>query len=170
MQSKNFFKLEEKPNGNVFWNDVFIKPVGENRIDFIGREYGVTPNVQNYFIKTRSTANSLNNNEKETVYGILQDVGFNNMRHTKGLKSAGMNDALHDLPKAIAKIRNPPLPRIENVEDSSDLEGVGFEKVIIPSNIIGIYTRLEILLGLKLSGHTDTLTEASNLIDEIFKR
>ena len=41
MQSKNFFKLEEKPNGNVFWNDVFIKPVGENRIDIIGREYGV---------------------------------------------------------------------------------------------------------------------------------
>ena len=38
------------------------------------------------------------------------------------------------------------------------------------SNIIDINTRLEILLGLKLSGHTDTLTEASNLIDEIYKR
>ena len=31
-------------------------------------------------------------------------------------------------------------------------------------------TRLEILLGLNLSGHTDTLTEASNLIDELYKR
>ena len=38
------------------------------------------------------------------------------------------------------------------------------------SNIIDINTRLEILLGLKLSGHTNTLTEASNLIDEIYKR
>ena len=36
-------------------------------------------------------------------------------------------------------------------------------KIIIPSNIIDIYTRLEILLGLKSSGHTDTLTEPSNL-------
>ena len=35
--------------------------------------------------------------------------------------------------------------------------------------MIDIYTRLEILLGLKLSGHTDTLTEASNLIDEKYK-
>ena len=40
----------------------------------------------------------------------------------------------------------------------------------IPSNIIVIYTRIEILLGLKLSGHTDTLTEAGNLIDELYKK
>ena len=33
-----------------------------------------------------------------------------------------------------------------------------------------IYTRLKILLGSKLSGHTDTLTAASNLIDEIYRR
>ena len=46
-------------------------------------------------------------------------------------------------------------------------EGV---KIILFSNIYDIYTRLEILLGLKLSGHTDTMTEASNLIDELYKR
>ena len=44
------------------------------------------------------------------------------------------------------------------------------EKNIIPFNIIHIYTKLEILLGLKLSGHTDTLTEASNLVDELYTR
>ena len=44
------------------------------------------------------------------------------------------------------------------------------EKIIILSNIFDICTRLEILLGLKLSGYTNTLTEASNLIDEICKR
>ena len=50
------------------------------------------------------------------------------------------------------------------------LTGGGIEKIIIPSNIIDIYTRLGILLGVKISGHTDTLTEASNLIDELYKR
>ena len=80
-----------------------------------------------------------------------------------------MNDALHDLPKAIDKFRNPPLPAIENVEDSSDLEGRRM-KITIPNKIIYIYTRLEVLLGLKISGHTDTPTEASNLIDELYKR
>ena len=38
------------------------------------------------------------------------------------------------------------------------------------SNIIDIYTRLENFLGLKFGDHTDTLTEASNLIDELYKR
>ena len=32
------------------------------------------------------------------------------------------------------------------------------------------YKRLELLLGFNLSGHTDTLAEASNLIDEICKQ
>ena len=50
------------------------------------------------------------------------------------------------------------------------LRGKGVEKIIIPSNIIDIYTRLEVLLGLKVSEHSDTLTEASNLIDELYKR
>ena len=49
------------------------------------------------------------------------------------------------------------------------LDGRGIEKTFIPSNRIDIYTRLEILLGLKLSGHTDTLTEAKNLVDELYK-
>ena len=40
---------------------------------------------------------------------------------------------------------------------------------IIPSNITNIWTWLHIILGLKLSGHTDTPTEASILIDELNK-
>ena len=55
-------------------------------------------------------------------------------------------------------------------EKPDNLKGQAIEKIIIPSNIIDIYTGLEILLGLKLSGHSDTLTEASNFIDEFYKR
>ena len=51
--------------------------------------------------------------------------------------------------------------------NESNLEDQRIEKIIIPSNIIDIHTRLENLLGLNLSGVTNTLTEASNLIDEL---
>ena len=112
----------------------------------------------------------MDDDDKLTVYDILKNTGFSSMRHRKGLNSARMRDALYDVPKTIDKIRNPPLPAIENVEDSSDLECQGIEKIIIPSNIIDIYTRLEVLLGLTLSGHTDTLAEASSLVDEKYKR
>ena len=54
-----------------------------------------------------------------------------------------------------------------NILKPNNLQGRCIEKIIIPSNIVDIYTRLEVLLGLKLSGHSDTLTEASNLIDEL---
>ena len=105
--------------------------------------------------------------DKSSVYDILRNTGFYYRKHKKGLKLARMKDALINIPKEIDKIRNPPLPAIENESDNLQGEGV---KTIIPSNIIDMYTRLEILLGLKLSGHTDTLTEAGNLIDELYKR
>ena len=50
------------------------------------------------------------------------------------------------------------------------LKGGGIEKYIIPSNITDNYTRLEVLLGLKILDHIDTFSEASNLIGEIYKR
>ena len=56
----------------------------------------------------------------------------------------------------------------ESKEESGDLEGQGI-KIMKRSNINDVYTRLEILLGLNLSGHTDTLTEAANLIGEVCK-
>ena len=69
------------------------------------------------------------------------------------------------LPNLVDEINNETYEKITDSSDDLQRDGV---KIVIPSNIIDIYTRLEILLGLKVSGHTDTLTEASNLIDEIY--
>ena len=57
----------------------------------------------------------------------------------------------------------------ELANESNELEGVGM-KIFISTNIIDMYTNLEVLLGLKLYRNTDTLTEASNPIDELDKR
>ena len=162
-KSKNFFKLEQDGD-KVFWNKTPIKALGENRISINNQEYDIKPNIQEYFTNTQQTTKNMDDEDKTTVYDILKNLGFYSTRHTKGKKSARMKDALKNLPREIAKIRNPPLSAIENESDNLQGEGV---KIIIPSNIIDIYTRLEVLLGLKLSGHTDTLTEASNLIDEL---
>ena len=58
----------------------------------------------------------------------------------------------------------------KNVLKLKNSQGRSNEKIIIPSNIINIYCGPEILLELRLSGHSDTLTEASNLIDKLYKR
>ena len=57
---------------------------------------------------------------------------------------------------------------IDRAEDLKNLQGEGV-LIIITSIIIDIYTRLEVLLGLKISGHTKTVTKASSLIEEIYK-
>ena len=82
---------------------------------------------------------------------ILESLNFENYKAIRGESKSGR----YKQSKTIFNKRN--------------LEGNGI-KIIIPSNIIDIYTRLEILLGLKLSDHTDILSGASNLIDEIYKR
>ena len=40
----------------------------------------------------------------------------------------------------------------------------------IPSKFTDIWTRLQVLLGLGLTGDTDFLTEVSNLIEEFYTR
>ena len=165
--NKNFFKLVEKDDGQVRWKKIPIKALGENRISIKNQEFDLKPNNQKYSTNTNLTTKNMDDEDKSIVYDILKNIGFYSMKQTKGLKSARMRDALYNLPKEIAKIQNPPLPAIENESDNLEVQGV---KIIIPSNIIDIYTRLEVLLGLKLSGHTNTLTEASNLIDGLYKR
>ena len=60
-------------------------------------------------------------------------------------------------------------PSRETKDKSKDLQTEGV-KTIVSLVVIDIWTNLEVLLRLKVRGHTDTLTEASNLIDELIKR
>ena len=71
------------------------------------------------------------------------------------------------LPKSVEEFQNRTFEKI--TDDADDLQGEGV-KIIIPSNIVDIYTGLETLLGLKLSCQHDTPTEACNLLDELYKR
>ena len=173
-KSKNISKQDGKPNGGVFWSNILTKPLREKRIIIKDGEYNISPVIQEKFTNAKLTTKTMNHEDKSTVYDILKNTGFCSMRHNKGLKSTRMKDAFYNLPKAIAKIRNPPLPAIENVEDSyeelsDNLQGQGL-KIIIPSKIIDVYNRLEILLRLRLIGLSDTLTESTNLIDDLYKR
>ena len=93
----------------------------------------------------------MNDKKRETYVNILKDLNFEKYKAVSGERKSGRHKTLKFI------FRN-------------NLKGHGIQHILIPSNIIDIYTRLEILLRLKLSGHTDTLTEASNLNDELHKR
>ena len=91
----------------------------------------------------------------------MRDLGYTNIGDKKSNRKTFFTKIL---PKLVEEIQNKIFDEI--TDDTDDLQGERV-KIIIPSNIVDIYTRLQILLGLKLSGHTDTLTEDRNLIDEL---
>ena len=156
--SKNFFKVIRDAEGNFSWNNKEVIPLGGNRVEIDGEDFNLTPEIQRAFTDTKYNFNNTHMADENVLLfdKILNSLNYepskdSNSKRTKSIKN--------DLKKRVHKIKNPPLT----------LQGEGV-KIIIRSNISDIYTRLEILLGLKLSGHSDTLSEASNLIDEIYKR
>ena len=76
----------------------------------------------------------------------------------------------NDLIICVGKILNPLLPSPTIGDEESDDLKHRCVRIIIPSNIYDIRTRLEVLLEPKLTDHTDILTEASNLKDELQKK
>ena len=157
--SKNSFKVIRDAEGKFSWNNKKIIPLGGNRVEINGEEYDLTPENLSAFADTRYNFNNINMDDENvlTFDKMLDSLNYNptkdsNSKRTKSIKN--------DLKKRVHKIRNPLLA----------IQGQGIEKIIVSSNKIDIYNRLEILLGLKLSGHSDTLSEGSNLLDELCKR
>ena len=152
-KQKGFFKIREDKDGQRYWNGKPIQTPRDSIVEVEGKNFNITNNLQNVFSDT--TGNSLKKLDKteiRTYKKLLQTLDYENYKHKSGEKNSG-------------RYKNT-----KNILTHKNLQGRGIEKITIPSNIIDVYTRLEVLLGLKLSGHTDTLTEASNLIDELYKR
>ena len=147
-----FFKIEERDNGDVFWNGFPVEKKGGNKIKTNENVFDITRRFQKVLTDTSNIPiKKVNDQAREIFNNILESLDFKNYKPVRGESKSGR----YKQSKTNFKKHN--------------LEGQGV-KNIIPNNIIDIYTRLEVLLGLKLSGHTDTLTETSNLIDELYKR
>ena len=164
MSSLNSLKIIASPSGLTILG-VPSYTLGGDRIQIKDNIYDLTPEIYKALSDTGYSGKTMKNESD-----ILM---MNNIKNDLGYTGVGDRDSKRKtlltitLPKLVEKIQNRTFEEITH--DSDDLRGEGL-KIIIPSNIIDIYTRLEILSGLKLSGHTDTLTEASNLIDELYKR
>ena len=156
-----FCKTQHQPLSGWILNNFSIGTPDGTEVEISGNKYDITPGRQKLFTDTKNeTAKSMSDTEKVVFRDILSKTGYYNRKPTKGRMSGRDRYIKNDLDNDVRKI----------LDIDKKLKGRGVEKIILPSNIIDIYTRLEVLLGLKLSGHTNTLTEASNLIDELYKQ
>ena len=164
MSSASSLKIKSSPSGATIL-EVPIITLGGDKLRIRNNDYELTPEIYKALSYTGYTGKTM---KKESdilmMNNTIKDLGYTGIGDKKSNRKTFLTITL---PKLVNDIQNKPFEKITH--DSDDLQGEGV-KIIIPSNISDIHTRLEILLGLKLSGHTDTLTEASNLIDELYKR
>ena len=114
-------------------------------------KYNIIPGLQKVLVdQPYDTAKSMIDEDKSIFRDILWKTGYYNRKPTKGRLTGRDRYIKYDLDNDVITIL-----RLDN-----KLKVRGVKKIIISSNIIDIYTRIELLIGLKLSGHTDTLTEA----------
>ena len=156
-----FFKNYYDPQRGWMINIYPIKTEEGTKVEINDNEYNITSGLQKVSTnKSCETANSMNDTEKVIFRDILQKIKYDNRKRQKSPVSGR--------DRYIKNKFDDDVRRILNLDKL--LKGRGGEKIFIPSNINDIYTRLDNLLGLKISAHTPTLTEANNLIDELYKR
>ena len=51
-KQKGFFKIEQDQNEQRFWNGVPVEISGDSRIETKGKDFNITPNLQNVFTDT----------------------------------------------------------------------------------------------------------------------
>ena len=165
MSSLNFLQIIASPSGPTILG-VPIYTLGGDRMQIKDNIYDLTPEIYKMLSDTGYTGKSL---KKESdilmMNNIIRDIGYTGVGDYPSKRVIFLKTKP---PKLVEEIQNKTFEEI-TLDSDNNLQGEGV-KIIIPSNIIDIYTRLEILLGLKLAGHSDILTEASNLIDELYKR
>ena len=165
MNSRNSLKITQDESGRANILGVPIQISEGDTIKINKNVYEITPKIYNALSDTGYTGRNMRiKGDILMMNNIIRDLGYTADDDRNSKRKLFFTKTL---PKLVEEIQNRTFKEI--TEDSDDLQGKGV-KIIIPSNIKDIYTRLEVLLGLKLSGHTDTLTEASNLIDELHKR
>ena len=165
LSSLNSLKSKPSPSETTILG-VPIYTLGGNKLRIRHNVYELTPEVYKALSYTGYNGDSMKNeNDILILYNISNDLGYTGVGDKPSKRKTFLTITL---PKLVEKIQNRTFEEITLVSDS-DLQGEGV-KIIIPSNIIDIYTRLEVLLGLEKSGHTDTLTENTDVIDELYKQ
>ena len=91
--SRTFNELEEKPDTDDYWNDVYINPLCENEISVTIKVINITLDNHEYNPNTKSTSKTMSDGDKSKVYNLREKIGFYIMTHTKELKSVRVNIA-----------------------------------------------------------------------------
>ena len=139
MFSSNSLRIKAYPSGpTIFGNSIYT--LGGDKLRIRDNDYEVTPEIYKALSFTGYTGKTMKNeNDILMMNNIINDFGYTGVGDRPSDRKTFLTITLL---KLVDEIQNKTF-------DECDLEGQGIQQIIIPSNIIDIYTRLEILQGLK---------------------
>ena len=142
MNSKNSLKITQDESGRANILGVPIQISGADTIKIDENTYELTPEINKVLSDTGYTGKTMKNESDILMMNnIIRDLGYTGDVDKPSKRKTFLTITL---PKLVEEIQNKTFEEI--TDDSDDLQGEGV-KIIIPSNIIDVYTRLEILLG-----------------------
>ena len=143
MSSLNSLKIKPSPSGATILG-VRINTLGTDRIQIKDNIYDLTPEIYKALCYTGYDGKTMKKEDDILMLNkIIRDLGYTGVGDIKSKRKIFLTEKL---PKLVEDIQNRIYEEI-TFDSDNNLEGQGV-KIIIPSNIIDIYTRLEILLGL----------------------
>ena len=157
--SNNKFKIVKDNRGRVMINDVFLNVMGGNDVKFGENIYELTPQFQKALTETSYNFDEMSDKDIISFNRIQCEINYNPNDDRKSKRRDYLRDKLQS---RVQTILNPPKASIASRESDeyesleSDIEGNVTKINVIPEKSDEIWTTLQVPLGLKLAGHTDT--------------
>ena len=85
-----FFNIEEKDNGDIFWNGFRVEKMGGNKLEINENTYDITPGIQKVLTDTSNIPiKQLNDKDRDRTNNILGSLIFENYKPTRGESKSG---------------------------------------------------------------------------------
>ena len=85
-----FFEIEERENGDVFWNGFPVEKIGGNKIKINENVFDITRGIQKVLTDTSNIPiKKLNDQDREIINNILESLDFKNYKPVRGESKSG---------------------------------------------------------------------------------
>ena len=133
-----FFNTIHDPQRGWMINNHPIKMLRGTNVEINENKYNISPGILKVLVdQSYDTAKSMTDKDKVIFRDILQKTVYYNRKPTKGRLTGRDRYFKYELDNDVSRI----------LHLDTKLKSRGIEKIIIPSNITDIHTRLEVLFG-----------------------
>ena len=84
-----FFNIEERDNGDIFWNGFPAEKRGDNKLKINEKIYDITPAIQKVTDTSNIPLKKLNDKDNEILINVLESLDFKNYKAIRGESKSG---------------------------------------------------------------------------------